>query len=922
MAPNSTRKIICACIVFLLMTTLGIMIAVPVFVMPFVQNRLIPDLARKAGLPEVQCRIRRMGLNGADFGLITVGGEPSSTLKLNSVQIDYSLPGLLKKEIDRLLISDIVLYCDVKDNHFRLRGLDIESLLTADKQPPEASFSAPPVWIKTIAVSGATLVCQWGNTPFRLPCELQAMLSPDGDLTQGRLHLFPRGQTITITANTDLKRQSVQLTLTGQRIQTARFADLTCQLPGVTLAGKLDIEGAAEIRWNPFKVSSANARLAFLDRGSAVNHVRLLPHHPSNGEQLPITVSLHKAPQNTWRLHVNGVGVDTPLPVKLHDFNAAFTPNSDGIECEGHVTVTALKDTEATGRPFSIKQPLALKTGFTASCSNKGKWQFELKSPPDPPPPSGTGFSALLPENLSIACGNPTMTLTGQGRQTDGQFTGHLFIPSVKADTETSGIRIPILKLDTRSDVSWTQSRLMQQTDITMTALKPEISTASIKGKISALALNGQWKWASQTPHEFDGRLRITSGKLIHRETDSELQDITLDLPVIWPPVTAHRKGVLSVAAILHQKRNIGSLNGFLQQKDTRLIFGIDMRNRLLPDISMSAGGHASLGMPEPWRMECRAELSLPVDAPDIDWGKVWPALKGIETRGGLSAETALSVTPGKVAGSLKASVIDADLIYDDADLLIQGIDVDLFMPQLMPIRSAPARQLRFKRLDAGDLKLTRGEVDYEIENAHSFLIERCSFKWCNGNVNTQAFRIRPDIGDYKLTLYCDRLNLAMLLEQMGIGIADGQGTVNGRIPVRLHDDKITFDDAFLYSTPGHGGRIRLEKTNMLTTAVPEGTPQANQLKLVQEALKDFEYQWARVSLLTQDDHLLLKLQFDGKPARPLPFRYNKEFGGFAKVEANSPGSKFQGIRLDINFNLPLDQILQYKDIFRNMQLN
>jgi hypothetical protein len=56
-------------------------------------------------------------------------------------------------------------------------------------------------------------------------------------------------------------------------------------------------------------------------------------------------------------------------------------------------------------------------------------------------------------------------------------------------------------------------------------------------------------------------------------------------------------------------------------------------------------------------------------------------------------------------------------------------------------------------------------------------------------------------------------------------------------------------------------------------------------------------------------------LQFDGKPNLPLPFVYKKELGGFARVTAGSPGSHFQGISLDINLRLPLNQILRYKDI-------
>jgi hypothetical protein len=46
----------------------------------------------------------------------------------------------------------------------------------------------------------------------------------------------------------------------------------------------------------------------------------------------------------------------------------------------------------------------------------------------------------------------------------------------------------------------------------------------------------------------------------------------------------------------------------------------------------------------------------------------------------------------------------------------------------------------------------------------------------------------------------------------------------------------------------------------------------------------------------------------------PLPFIYKKELGRFARVDAKSKGSLFQGISLDVNLQLPLNQILRYKD--------
>ncbi len=58
----------------------------------------------------------------------------------------------------------------------------------------------------------------------------------------------------------------------------------------------------------------------------------------------------------------------------------------------------------------------------------------------------------------------------------------------------------------------------------------------------------------------------------------------------------------------------------------------------------------------------------------------------------------------------------------------------------------------------------------------------------------------------------------------------------------------------------------------------------------------------------------------DGKPAKLLPFVYRKDIGGFIKVEAGSKGSKFQGIRLDVNFRLPLNKLLQYKDLIEMIE--
>jgi hypothetical protein len=74
------------------------------------------------------------------------------------------------------------------------------------------------------------------------------------------------------------------------------------------------------------------------------------------------------------------------------------------------------------------------------------------------------------------------------------------------------------------------------------------------------------------------------------------------------------------------------------------------------------------------------------------------------------------------------------------------------------------------------------------------------------------------------------------------------------------------------------------------------------------------------LNITSEGDELFLQMQMDGKPAHTLPFVYNKDIGGFMKVESDAKGSKFQGIRLDVNFRLPLNKLLQYKDLINMIQ--
>jgi len=86
-------------------------------------------------------------------------------------------------------------------------------------------------------------------------------------------------------------------------------------------------------------------------------------------------------------------------------------------------------------------------------------------------------------------------------------------------------------------------------------------------------------------------------------------------------------------------------------------------------------------------------------------------------------------------------------------------------------------------------------------------------------------------------------------------------------------------------------------------------------VELAREALKNYDYKWAKLGMTNDGESLVMRLQFDGQPAGPLPFVYRKEIGSFVRVEAGAQGSVFQGISLDVNLKLPLNRLLEYKEI-------
>jgi len=797
---------------------------------PYVESKLIPEIAHKAGIRDYACDVRRIGFFGADLGSVRIGNDKNPALSIASVQIDYSPKGLYEKEIKRAVLSGIELFCEYKNGEFRIREFDLKPILaqlqSSRETAPPSTDAARTISIARLELRNAVVVFEFKEKSLRLPIELEIVTgktdqgTSDGDVLESILKLYPRGQEIVFSANIYMGKKQILLGFDATSVHLERFADFAKQIPGLTISGKADINGEASIQFMPFKISSASACCQFRNAEIAYKNLILKTFQNTQKEKRPFKIEINQMGGKEWKISGTAISAVSPLPLQVANINCDLRISEDAVFASGNFTIALEQLNGNQTTPVKMLDPLDIKGNYFSNWAKNGEWEFGVKNMAQNKS-AGTPRKCKLKINgFDIVTNQPVFDVAGKGEHATGSATYKVVAPYVKVNSKFGTIKI---------------------------------RSVSLKGK--ARLGNSMKK----------GR-EFAAFELKARDTDLTVESANIKIPMV---------SLTGKAEILSSNDYYAKIH--FKLKDYKTVSDIDLEQFI-------------------------------------------PLAKGVTFNGEFGLNGDLTFDGTGIKSSLNANLNNANLMLKQKGAAIEGIQTALVLTDLFEMRSAPEQKLCFEKAWFGELNIQDGTMEFQIESAGSLLIEKSGFGWCDGNVYTQAMRISPKIKDYNLILYCDRLKLAMILEQFGAVNAQGNGTVNGRLPIRIKNGKIRFKDGFLFSTPGEGGTIRLTGTEILTAGIPANTPQYAQIELAREALKDYDYDWAKLNLMTEGENLLLRLQFDGKPARPLPFVYKKEIGGFAKVESDSKGSVFQGISLDVNFKVPLDKILHYKDLLDMIQ--
>jgi hypothetical protein len=846
-----------------------------------------------------QAAIHTLRLSGAD----PEAGDP---FRLDSLVIQYSPRGLKTRVIKGVKLSGLVLRVEKTDAGWRLPGLPDRPSDQAAYPMQGADRPERPDWkIRRLEIRNSRLEIDHGPRRFTVPFSLTIDHdAEDGRGYRGRLKCEPMDQPISVAFELKPDEKALTIALVEADLDLSRLGAFLGDRPAAPLSGRLAAAGKARLQIDPLKVKTAEFQVRLPDGVASIGsswEVRVpAPESP--------LATIKRAEDRSWTLHAPEFAFGPAEHVRIRNWRGRLHPDVKDWLTQGALELevrTPDPDAASTAEaspgqnlPLRYAGRWSAEKGWTFKVSGEGpSWQWH------PKPAAETG-----PLHFT-----PRLDLTASGAKDQIQFQTNAQLTDFSVQRSQTRVRIPAVSLQASAEGHWhqLQGRYIFKAD----GLR--ISNESVQGRLPRVAVAGGFHTAGDDLR-LTGRARISRGAVRIPKDGLSMEGIRLDLPLAWPQDPATAGGRFSLTTLKWNDLSLGAVSGRVRQQARGADFAATHQSALLPGARLAVDGHVALATGETIpRVSLAYRLERAASREDIDLGALKADWAGIRGNGRITAAGHGVYEPGSLQADLRMEISGGRLTIPQKKAGILGFEGAVVFPDLTTLRSAPRQQIAFERTYVGDLAASDGRIDFQIEPGGVFFLEQGRFQWCQGTVYLPATRVMPGKDEYDLTLSCDRLKLAPLLEQIGAARAEGGGTVSGRVPIRIRKGQFQVDSGFLYSSPGEGGTIRLRGTDMLTAGIPPGTPQFNQLELARQALKEYDYDWVKLTLATEprEDLLRLKLQLSGRPTHPLPFIYDTRAGGFVPADPESPGSRFEEIKLDVNFSLPLNRLLEYKDL-------
>jgi hypothetical protein len=912
---NKAKKITIIILLFSSLLIICFCIALSVILPAYLEKRLLPDIVQQSGIEGLTWNVRRIGLTGADFEAVIIDERSLETLSVNSVQLNYSPAGLLRRHLTSIHVCGLSLAIELKEGKILFPGIDLNRILSENNTSTEKkgwTKQPLPLSFDRIVIEPAIITAKLNQKTLRITGDITILpLNESFDLLKCVINFYTFESTIRAEAQLDLDSGALKIFCDFQNLSLENYLYYLTSDNTMHVKGNMDFTAYLETNLDSFENSAVNISMESKEFLFLSENLKL---EKSKENTEAVSVKVESEGLTDWKISTSGLSATSPMHLEFPEIRADLRIVPEGLECHFQLD-TILKRFD--NQDLEINPPFHRQWNGSAGYFNNADWIIDMEIIPpevlsDKQMPE---WYRIKSTNTDVGFFMPKVVVSGEGNLEKGHATGDLKMSGIYLDTHAISMELPsvIFKAEMVPDVENASSL-----NFKARLMNTEIRAGATNATFDDISFIGQTD-LSELEKIVHATFKITGGELSDAMYDAVIKGIDLELPLIWPPNQQADTGSFNIEALRFKEKDLGKIRATLRQDGHGVEITGAYDSRFFPGMVLRFDGSAKNTQKG---LETRLDYELPTykSRNNFNLGDFFPGAEGIFLDGQLRLNGEFYKLGPKMTSSVHIDAQDLNIFMKEG-LEIQSVKIDFTLADLFELRSLPHQHIQFDTATIGNIKLNDGSIYFQMQSVDRFFIEKTSFKWCGGNVDTNASTISIPIENVGITLYCDRLKLAQVLEQLGGFKGEGEGAVNGRIPIRYDDGNFRFDDGFLYSTPGDGGTISLMETDILMTGIPEGTPQFSQIDLAREALKNYQYDWAILEITTERENLNLGLKLDGKPVDVLPFEYRQDFGGFVRVDAESPGSRFEGIRLDVNFNLPLDQVLKYgkglRDIFK-----
>ena len=836
----------------------GLALACFYFLLPGIAANFLTSQAEKFGLQNLRFKMIRVGWQRLNLVDVTVGDAAAPALRIPGLAIEYSLAGLWRKKIKNVRLVDAWIRIEDRGQGFYFPGMIVP--------PPASAPDSRMPTVERLTLENCHIRLAWAGRSLAIP--IRATLRSSGTDYHLAATLSPLGETVRLqgTINQNFTAATIALTIPGFPLPA--LIDQAGFESAVRGQGRIAAQGEIILRDGRYKTATFSAsglgdlQLAIPERAS----VKLDSFSLALSLDTGFTARDIVAGARGRNLNIGEIAVEAPFDL---DIRGRQWP-----------------DLEISVRDLRLTRPLPVSIG-RISGKVKGPWSTARISG-DFAIQAGAGVLASL--ELPGKITRPyAMVGNFQGSRQAGTISWIMQARGKGTLAVALGRDALQGRLDLNASLKGDAKRLQARITFRMPAAELRVAGYHAGADL--------FSGSAELDHVFGGNSRgsglvtISGGTVAAVAGDVlHASGIHLEMPWHWPGKGPGAPGKFLVAKLQSNGMHGQDISGTLVQQDAGLRFSGSLKSPL-PGFVVTFQGHYAPGPAG----GLQADFLVPATVLPAKTAlqPLHPVLQGLSGGGSFQAEGRIWGGNDPAGGSASIRVANADFEQQKEKIALRGVNAKIQLGSLFDFITAPGQRLEFRQLHWQDMLFSNGELIFTGESDGSVFIESGRFDWCQGRITMAPLRIKPGTDDFLMTFNFDRVNFAEMLNALvGKTIVSGDAEMSGIIPVQWHKGSPVFLDGHLHSTPGRSGNLRVSRPELI----------ANGQVLVEEAIRDFRYNWIKIKLGSRDDRLDMVVSIDGAPSGKLPLRYDAKKKDFIKDPTGGRHVELKGLLLDIRF--------------------